>query len=379
MKERLGFLITGMSRSGTTLVDKLLGAHKELSVLSQPLPFLYRHLKKQFFKQIEYPETYYVLNDLFDERRYEPGHFFDYLDRFQLTEKELTSMLENMDTWSGQLTKLDPSVSNEVTEGEGFDQLYSHLLSLINTKSDAKCLGSKEILIEEYVGYFLSKGIKAIVVVRDPRDVITSQNIGRGTDYVGRHRPTLFHLRNWRKSVAICNTFQDNPNFLSFKYEDLLLDQNAVLRKVTEFLKVNPFPSEYFDNGIPTMNGNWNGNSSTGETKGINSTNSGKYRKHLNSETVKYIELMCRPEMLSHNYELEYPELLDSFDPTTFQEQFQIDSDSFIDKNMSSNAKILEQESKRLEVLTHKSSNSSSEVNRYFYSRANYNSLIRFC
>ncbi len=64
------FLITGMSRSGTTLLEKLLDSHQELKVLSQPLPLFYRYLKQQFFLKIDYPETHYVLNDLFIEERY---------------------------------------------------------------------------------------------------------------------------------------------------------------------------------------------------------------------------------------------------------------------------------------------------------------------
>ena len=58
-------------------------------------------------------------------------------------------------------------------------------------------IGSKEIFCEEYIPYFLSNGVKVILLIRDPRDIITSLNFGKGADFTGEIRPTLFNIRNW--------------------------------------------------------------------------------------------------------------------------------------------------------------------------------------
>jgi Sulfotransferase family len=44
--------VTGMQRSGTTLLEKLLHAHPELSVLSQPFPLLFVEVKRAFLESI---------------------------------------------------------------------------------------------------------------------------------------------------------------------------------------------------------------------------------------------------------------------------------------------------------------------------------------
>ena len=59
---RSDFFITGMGRSGTTLLEKLLCNHKDLSVLSQPLPLVFIDLKKRFLETLGI-KKYFVLND----------------------------------------------------------------------------------------------------------------------------------------------------------------------------------------------------------------------------------------------------------------------------------------------------------------------------
>src|SRR5690349_11578648 len=192
--------ITGLSRSGTTLLEKLLNNHPDIAIASQPFPYLYRHLKKKFFDSIQYPQTYYVLNNLFKEDRYTARDLNNFLDHYSVSQNELREIFIQMKNFTGQWTIMnDAGVSNY--DDQNLQGAFSHLLKHA-TASDKKVRGAKEINCEEFVSYFINNGIKCIVILRDPRDVITSLNIGRGEQFGGQHRPTLFHIRNWRKSVA---------------------------------------------------------------------------------------------------------------------------------------------------------------------------------
>jgi len=379
MKTKEYFLITGMARSGTTLLDKLLGSHPSLGVLSQPFPYLYRYLKKIFFEKISHPEKYYVLNNLFQEKLYTSTDFHNFLRTFNLDRKVLIELFNEMSGWSGQLTKVSdiPNLLNEF-KPDNFGKTFKFLLEELNYNSGADTLGTKEIMVEEYISYLVSVGIKVIIIIRDPRDVYTSINCGTGTEYVGNYRPSLFHLRNWRKSVAIANTFKAHNKVFILKYEDLLTHQDITLRKIADFLCIKAFPKDHFEGGIPTQAGDsWTGNSSTNKFKGIEKNNSDKYLNFLDLSTIQYIEYICGPEMNSFNYnKYTNVDLGNNYNPLEFKEPFQINIGNLPIK-MSTEPDFLKEEMERRRILENGSSNINDIISN-FYSVQNYKCLAKY-
>ena len=73
-------LVTGMGRSGTTLLDKLLTSHADIDVLSQPFPLVFVDTKKQFLAE-KRVDKYFVLNDDLVNRDYSQDEFNAYLTR----------------------------------------------------------------------------------------------------------------------------------------------------------------------------------------------------------------------------------------------------------------------------------------------------------
>jgi len=365
------FLITGAYRSGTTLLDKILDIHQDINVLSQPFPKLYRHLKHKFYETIGIFNKYYVLDDLFFPEYY-PKDFLKFLRNHTVEKPELERIFQSMEGWSGQQTDFTNYKDFVVDyEPSKLNEIYKHFLRNSNIKNDNVLAGSKEILIEEFLPYFIEQNIKVILVIRDPRDVLTSLNVGSGTKYGGAHRPTLFHLRNWRKSIAIANTFKDNKNCLIIKYEDLLSNHELILKEVTDFLRASPFPQGSFNNGIKTKNGEvWKGNSSTDTHTGINSNNQGKYKKYLSANTIGYIEYLCRPEMLLYGYKPEISE----YNPYSFKEPYKIDDNVGLNPKMSSANNEIYKELKRIKQLT-KRNPTKENIQKIFYSQKNYEEL----
>lgn len=106
--------VTGMPRSGTTLLDKLLSAHPRAHVLSQPLPLLYVRVKQEYQHargvRGNAAGTAYPLNDMFGDHYYPAQDFVEFLRRYRLGGPFCRQTLKQMVPFSGhapnQLTPL---------------------------------------------------------------------------------------------------------------------------------------------------------------------------------------------------------------------------------------------------------------------------------
>lgn len=318
------FFITGMMRSGTSLLAELLNTQPQITCTSQKYTDSFLKLKKEFnvTKNID---DYHVLNNLFKEARYAPSDFIAFL------------------------------------EHRNFKETYSKNLPIKSKESIYS--GNKEILCEEYIGYFIRCKIKCILIIRDPRDIITSLNYGRHQEFTGNHRPILFDLRNWRKSIHHHILHHTNKNILTVKYEDLVLNPLETLNKITSFLEVRSFtkPEEL----------KIQGNSSHENYSSINTRSVGIYKKLLGPNIISYIEQICSPEMIYANYLKEFKHVSSVIQ--NFNEPFSIKRPEFVDFMESTKDHVID-ELKRIELL-YKKDITEQEVKKYFSDVAIYDSL----
>ncbi|MFT4809246.1 MAG: hypothetical protein ACI9LX_002593 [Paraglaciecola sp.] len=337
------FFITGYVRSGTTLVEKLLCNHPSLSVLSQPLPTLYFELKRLFLNSIDINNEYFLLSHYVGEKRYRPIDFQQYLNLAKVPAEIVDSSINS--SYSGNWTSV---ARGELKSSLSLDMLYQHLM-LANTHNPmANMFGSKEVLCEEFVPYYLTHGIKVLHITRDPRDVVSSIKRGNGNNFIGQVKPLLFELRNWRKSAQLAIQYKNTANFMSIKYEDLVLDTDNVLKAVCNFLDIEVFPNDAFSNGILTQSGKvWSSNSSFSAVDGLVSSGSiGKYKELLSKEVLEYIAVICHPEL----HDLSMQSLLDpnfSAIIKNFQEPIAV-TDNNSAPDYSTNAGAIEYEIVRL-------------------------------
>lgn len=133
------FFLTGMGRSGTTLVEKLLCNHPVLSMLSQPFPFLFIELKKIFLKK-KGINKHYVLNETLNDNNYEMEEFNDFLESFQITKKEINTLFKLMKNYSGQMTKIN-KIDIDI-ESKNFIEWYRLLVENLSYTSGAYLYGS---------------------------------------------------------------------------------------------------------------------------------------------------------------------------------------------------------------------------------------------
>lgn len=310
--------LTGMQRSGTTLLERLLG------LLSQPFPLLFVEAKRNFLRGLGRSDVRYPLGHLFLEDGYRPEDFHRHLEELRFDGARLQRIFEEMQGFSGQYTRVDLSAIPRFPP-HGFAELLTSLYRALSTA------GSKETICEEFLPYLLDRGWRCALILRDPRDVVASLNHGRGPEYGGRLKPTLFNVRNWRKSVAHALHLEGTPGFLWLRYEDLVADPGAALQT---------FGLSDFE-----IRG-WTGNSSHGEHIGVSAASVGAYRKVLDPGVARFIEAACLPEMrlLGYPVSLEADEAPDVL--RDFVEPYEITREG-METDISSDAN----EIRRLELL----------------------------
>ena len=316
-------LVTGMQRSGTTLLEKLLASHPDVSVLSQPFPLLFVEAKRAFLRDRLGESSAYPLGPLFPEERYVPEDLARFLSEWRLGPREVRGVFAAMEGFSGQYTRLRPGELDTALSGLAPGDLMdivSHLYRALSGAPGARVHGGKETICEELLPFLLARGCRGIVILRDPRDVLASLNHGRGREHGGRLKPTLFNLRNWRKSVAFALHLESCPLFAWLRYEDLVARPLEALSPLASLLEIPSFEEDLFASGIRERDGRiWEGNSSRGALHGVSGASVGAWRKVLAPEAARFAEAACYPELVRLGYPVslaweEVPEILASFE-----------------------------------------------------------------
>ncbi len=252
--------IVGNSRSGTTMLGRVLGNHSKVHTFGE-LHF--------FEHQV-------------DAVTVEGGYSWPKEQRIELIERLLTSARDGFfcPVCPGQYESIAEhilSTADEDTPVAAYDAFL---------RMEAERHG-KQIPLEQTPRYlFFVKEImdcfpnaRIINIVRDPRDVLLSQknkwrrrHLGAKNipckeafrSWVNYHPYTISRL--WVSAVRTANRYSDHPWFISIRFEDLLQNPEVMVKKLCDFAGIN-FEGAMLE--VPQIG------SSTGidkpEIKGINS------------------------------------------------------------------------------------------------------------
>ncbi len=334
-------------------MEKIVNMHPNATIASQPFPILFFIFKEQF-NDIRGIKRRYPLDHLFLETSYVNQEFNKYLIEYSINKKTLNEFQNRMRNYAeGLWTPEIIDVLDQLKPGTFFD-IYKNLLNLLADIYSAKreeLIGSKEVLIEEYAPAMINEGVKVIFVVRDPRDMITSLNFRIRDNLTGENRPILYSLRVWRKSVAFAYAATKRKKGCMVRYEDLVSNKWQTLNKITNYLGVEDFKKDIFDNGIVDQNGKpWKGNSSFADQNGISVNSLQKYKNYLPQNVKRFIEVLCAPEMQLLGYTSNY--LIDEIDELmdSYRDPFE-PSHSKFQTGYSHNKERLKHEKERIRLL----------------------------
>jgi hypothetical protein len=200
-------------------------------------------------------------------------------------------------------------VFNEFDKNE--NNVYSFLEAYVQAHAKATNQTSSEKLFwiektplnELFIQDILKKWphAKFIHMIRDPRDVHAS--IRKRSDFPLKVR-TTYH--NWLRSIQAktINQMRYPDQCITLRYEDLVLDTDACILKICDFLKIEN--EDVLK--TPTLSGGmfpWKGNSLGGEKKSIDSDALSRWKTFEPQSEVRLMEALAENAMKALGYKID--------------------------------------------------------------------------
>lgn len=308
--------VTGMFRSGTTLLARMLNVHPNIAFASDPFAPFFKEFRNHVAKSISGLED-------FDDNSPLDDYYFYPVKQVLAQKIQETSLEEGFD--SNRLGALkeqiaiasrpfSPKIEKYIDnmKGSTFKEFLSSCISIIGLaygKPKSNIIGFKIVWACEFVPHVLRHfpNAKVIDVVRDPRAVCASK-LAAEEKY-----PLIFLTRQWRKLSSLAwhhsnSSFSMHDRVLTMKYEDLISDPVNEAKKLSSFLKIDFCESITDPESFVDGKGNlWSQNSSHFQGKRIFNTDSiEKWRETLDKDQITFIEMMCYSEMLLLGYKAKY-------------------------------------------------------------------------
>lgn len=303
--------ISGMRRSGTTLVARMHHAHKNVVCASDPFRPYYMFLRQSIGGELD------LTNRDLDVLEFPQEKQLKYFDAIQEVEMDRPFP----DEWHDRLRKAivdeagNPDESQLLAEGidnihgdsflEVFLDLWSRVPETYGSGTE-KWEATKEVGTME-VTPTLARTFpesKFLFVVRDPRAVSASNNASEQGN-----TPWLFLQRQWRKVAAMAYCYEQwfPERVHVIRYEDLVQNPRDTVEGICEFLDVvlderMLDPSTFVDGAGEQ----WLQNTSHGDpSESFDDSSVDKWRDVLTSRQIEYIEQLCYAEMQVYDYDLE--------------------------------------------------------------------------
>jgi hypothetical protein len=301
--------VTGMLRSGTSLLQTLLTNHPQLFVAYQPFHQLYVDTKQMFLDEQGWNRVL-PLGDGMDAASDEPARFAGWLAAREFDKDEVVRLVARATTGKGG-GATDFS-SGPLPQSATFlalrDRLHARLAAQFGKGGGHA--GAKEVLCEEYVPALAGAGIHCFHIVRDPRSVIASANHGRYRELVGDRYPLLMLLRLWRKSAQAWLAMAHHPMVTVLRYEDLVAKTDPVLEAIAGSLSIPAFPTDLLHSPLLDHRGApWKGNSSFGDKPTVDASSEGAWKAILSDAEARFIEACAQVEMAALGYDPASPPL----------------------------------------------------------------------
>ncbi|QGY40883.1 hypothetical protein GM415_12335 [Pseudodesulfovibrio cashew] len=307
-------MITGMFRSGSTLLSKLMNFHSEVVVANDSFLHFFRRFRDRAYSS-------HATHD------WTPGGPFkdNFLNpnvaaRLAIAGSDLSERLspEDLDALNNRVddttAKFHPGLLEDIARiwADTFAGFFEELMVLVARSYPKQgcadpVVGFKMSWLEEFIPAMLRAfpDFKVLLLYRDVRAVAASQNAKE------EKRPYLFYARNWRKSVASLIAFTNPASGLADRvlpvcYESLVDEPEKQARRICDFLglEYDPAMIDVSSNVDQTTGTNWESNSSYGQQQGIFTSSVDRWKQTLTPDQIDFLEYLCGPELHYLGYEL---------------------------------------------------------------------------
>lgn len=301
-------LITGMVRSGTTLLSRAIDAHSKIATPPDPYFAFFRAFRNEIYNN--------YIDDFNDDKALSDNFFKQNLEpRREIRESTLDRKINNQDLDKIKSNMIDFTKPNSPLiiphikdiEADTYKELYIKMMEIINAvygDNKTEWTGFKQIWVEEFVTPLLETfpNMKTVQIIRDPRAIIASRT---KTTHLSHNYPLYFMLKHWRKSFAyaLYNSHHYPDRFKLIRYEDLIEKPEVTMSEITGFIGLKYESDTINPDSYRDGKGNsWSDNSAYNSTNKITSKYKDKWKDILSKKEVQYVEDLCRIEMDKLNY-----------------------------------------------------------------------------
>jgi len=268
-------------RSGSNLIAKMMNAHSEIC---GPFP---SHVFRAFATQ------YYRYGDLNDDH-----------DWKVFLEDVVFYMARKFAEWKTTLTVEE--VQSKV------DHRSLAAVARVFYEAEARAHGKSRLWVKENHAYSIADYLishfpesRFVAMVRDPRDMAaTWKKLAKG----GVARAARQWQTDQRGTIDLHARLRDIGRSLLVTFEDLVLRSEPTLQEICPFIGVRYEPGmlAFYDSPIVVENAekmmSWED-----LKRPLRPEEVGKYRTELGEPEVRFIESVCRDEMLVLGYEPDFP------------------------------------------------------------------------
>jgi hypothetical protein len=270
-------MVVGVGRSGTTLLQTMLGGHHTICMLPET----------QFFHR-------YVGRIGFGNLIGRP-----YLKNVASLRLERDRRLQRSGVTPARLNQ------RGMTACAAYRLLVSEYCSMQNARDEFAYSGDKDARAIDYLSRLKGccPNVKVLHIVRDPRDVMVSRRKAEWSSGRTLIREVVTCVAQYQASRTAEELF-GMENYFEVKYEDLIADPEGTLRGICDFMDL-PYDGKMVTSYrqvasrlVDDSEKAWKGNVS----QPILKDNSGKWIGELRASEVRLIESFCSEVFERHSY-----------------------------------------------------------------------------
>jgi hypothetical protein len=268
--------VTGTSRSGKSLLSRLLGLHPNIATHTREFRV--------------WPRFYRKYGDLSQHENFE---------------RCLTEMLsyENIRTFIDNDTEY---IRQKFLMGEPtYGRLFALFFEYHAERSGKSRWGDQSQKIERYADAIVSNypTAKIVHMIRDLRDKCAGKSIRRQRGGKKNWREFQRDVSGWLRSVELAERNQKRypDGYKIVRYETLVCQPRETLHDICAFLGETDIPPALLSEGLQGFRDD-NGNS---EFDTISSAYIGRFRETMSGREIAFIQARARQAMAAYNYELE--------------------------------------------------------------------------
>ncbi len=312
------------ARSGSTLLVRMLDAHPELAIASDPLFPVFHSFRNEVWCQSGISSAKWFCESL-------PLLDYYFENGYPEALRSIRESSLEIPVRGGEEMRrcvvariahecADLQSAAEVLQAPDYASWVRQILHLIRLrKGEGVKAGFKEVWTVEFVEPLARAFPRAkfVCLLRDPRAIVASLcRLGEIDPSQMAHIPS--YLRHWRKVVAFDIEMSSSSllegRWLLLRYEDLLRHPEDCLSQICAFLNV-PYDARMLDPRAfraysPGVDPVSNSSFEKGAEKSIDSQAAEHWKSYLPDDMKHFVETLCGPEMVTCGYERSLPSLM---------------------------------------------------------------------